>query len=125
MPWISFAGWPHSIPLGGGTNCIQHALAAPGGLLLLLPVQQLVTLFVELVSDPIPPLVNGCDPPKEPAPLLRALVADPSQSTERELNTLAPLECLSHLLENDIKNAHRIPTGQTPLAQLVNQIGSA
>jgi hypothetical protein len=40
-----------SIPLhsGGGINCIQHARAAPGGLLLFLAVQQVVAPFAELM----------------------------------------------------------------------------
>src|ERR1022692_2843210 len=82
----SFAlGWRHSIVLDGGINCIQHALAAPSGLLLPLLVQQPVTLILELVFDRIPPLVDGSDLTQELAPLLRALMANPMQNPEREL----------------------------------------
>src|ERR1019366_10317183 len=73
----------------------------------------------------MPPLVDGCDLPQEPAPLLRALVADPSQSPERELDKLAPLERPGHLIENELDDTDRIPPGQAPLSQLANQIGSA
>src|ERR1035438_1876916 len=75
--------------------------------------------------DRIPPLVDGCDLPKEPATLLRTLVANPSQSPERELDLLATLERPGHLIENELDNTDRIPAGQAPLAQLVNQIGTA
>src|ERR1017187_9227640 len=75
--------------------------------------------------DRIPPLVDGCDLPQKPATLLRALVANPSQSPERELNKLAPLERPCHLIENELDNNDRIPAGQAPLAQLLNQIGPA
>src|ERR1035441_3713244 len=75
--------------------------------------------------DRIPSLVDGCDLPQEPATLLRALVANPSQSPERELDKLAPLERSGHLIENELDDTDRIPTGQASLAQLVNQIGPA
>ena len=34
-------------------------------------------------------------------------------------------ERLSHLIDNELENTDRIPTGQVPLPQLANQIGPA